>query len=56
MANVMIKCPVTNNYVPTGMDAEPESFQTMMGHGNESQCRDCGAMHGWDDVDTVLDN
>lgn len=47
MAMVMIKCPVKNIPVPTGMGMDKQTFDSMQMSGNTFKCPACGQMHTW---------
>jgi hypothetical protein len=56
MANLMMKCPVKNTYVPTGVGMDAISYQSSKLSNNTSDCSACGGSHVWGEVETMLDN
>jgi hypothetical protein len=55
MARVMIRCPVTGNPVPTGMNVTSLDGVTMRDNvlGN---CPECGRDHVWSGEDAFLED
>lgn len=53
---VLMKCPSTGKFVPTGIYSDVASFQELSASGNQTQCSACGQMHTWGDNEIVLDN
>jgi hypothetical protein len=47
MGRIMIKCPVKNVPVPTGMAMGKQAFDSSMFVNNTSSCPACGGMHTW---------
>jgi hypothetical protein len=47
MAQVEIRCPSTGEMVPTGMDMDPATFESVLMTDNSLQCPACGEMHIW---------
>lgn len=57
MANqVLIKCPETNSFVPTGVTMSSGAYQSGEMSDNQSSCSSCGGTHVWGEVETVLEN
>lgn len=55
MAQVVIKCPRTGKWVPTGIDMDAASFAGANMSGNSfGPCPACGASHTWDKKDAKL--
>ncbi len=47
MPMLMIVCPRTGKYVPTGIAMDLVSFQNSSFSGNSIQCPHCGEHHVW---------
>lgn len=47
MSMLKIKCPTTGKLVPTGMDIDENSFESMQMSGNQMRCEACGNTHTW---------
>lgn len=56
MSDVLMKCPVTGSYVPTGVGMDAASYQSSKMSDNTSDCSACGGAHVWGEVETVLGN
>jgi endogenous inhibitor of DNA gyrase (YacG/DUF329 family) len=47
MSIVMIKCPQTGNAVSTGIEIEPDSFNSLPDISAHMRCSACGDQHIW---------
>jgi hypothetical protein len=57
VAEVMIKCPKTGNFVPTGIVMDAISYQgSSMSNNSFAPCPECGRAHRWSDTETMLAN
>jgi hypothetical protein len=56
VAPVVVRCPTTDEFFPTGVAADPASFNSATFENNTSQCPHCGRMHRWGDSEISLDN
>lgn len=57
VAEVMIKCPSTGKFVPTGMVMDAVSYQgSSMSDNSFAPCPECGRAHRWSDTETMLAN
>ncbi|WP_309076018.1 hypothetical protein [Paenarthrobacter sp.] len=56
LVDVIVRCPVTDKFFPTGITAVPESFISSQLEGNSSRCPLCGQTHRWGDSEVALDN
>lgn len=56
VAQVIVRCPETDKFFPTGVACDPSSFSTATFENNSSQCSYCGKMHRWGDSEIALDN
>jgi hypothetical protein len=54
MADVMIKCPVTNDEICTGIEADQRSFKNSLFQNASVVCDSCGQVHGWSKKDAFL--
>lgn len=55
-AKVIVRCPNTDKFFPTGVEIDPQSFDTATFSDNTSKCPHCGQMHRWGDSEIALDN
>jgi hypothetical protein len=58
MPRVMIKCPNTNKFVPTGFALDKASFENpsyILGN-NTVRCPACGKDHTWSKADAILED
>jgi hypothetical protein len=51
---ILIKCPVTQEPLPTNMSMEIESFELSDLSRNSTSCAHCGGIHVWDKKDAHL--
>jgi hypothetical protein len=56
VARVMIRCPQTQEPIPTGMSMDEQSFESATLSQNSVQCPQCGQMHTWDKEDAWLED
>lgn len=56
VANVVVRCPKTDRFFPTGVATDPRSFESGTFSDNSTQCPLCGEMHRWGDSEIALDN
>lgn len=59
MANIVLKCPNTKKWVPTGFGAASQAqFQSTSYVNCSFNCSACGKMHSWSsgDPDVQLDS
>ena len=55
MSMLMIKCPETGRWVPTGYSAaDQKDFETKEYPVNKFLCRECGWSHTWTRTDVLL--
>ncbi|MET4208633.1 hypothetical protein ABIB95_003450 [Bradyrhizobium sp. LA2.1] len=47
MGMVMIKCPETGRAIPTGINADQDSFRSSTVFFARSFCANCGTAHEW---------
>ena len=48
MAQIMIKCPLSNHAIPTGMDVESDAeFNGLVDVAYHVDCPSCGFNHAW---------
>jgi hypothetical protein len=55
MPMILIKCPVTQEPLPTNMSMEGESFELSDLSRNSTSCPHCGGIHIWDKKDAWLE-
>lgn len=55
MPAVMIRCPRTDQPVPTGIDIDAEEFPLADLNGQSFVCSACGERHVWNKSDAFLD-
>jgi hypothetical protein len=55
MPMILIKCPVTQEPLPTNMSMERESFELADLSKNSTSCPHCGGIHIWDKKDAWLE-
>ena len=55
MAQIMIKCPATQQSISTGMAMDPGTFAVVTLSRNSVQCPRCGQTHTWDKKDAYLE-
>ena len=55
MPAVMIRCPRTDQPVPTGIDIDAEEFPIADLNGKSFVCSACGERHVWNKSDAFLD-
>jgi hypothetical protein len=55
-ANVIVRCPFTDKFFPTGVAIDPRSFDSATFENNTTQCPHCRQMHTWGDSEIALDN
>jgi hypothetical protein len=55
MPMILIKCPVTQEPLPTNMSMERESFELSDLSRNSTSCPHCGGIHIWDKKDAWLE-
>lgn len=56
MGAIMIRCPVTDELVPVGIDTDRDTFQTLPNvQAAPIQCPACGGRHTWSKKDAFLD-
>lgn len=53
---LLMKCPATNTFVPTGVAMDAASYQLSKLSDNSSDCSACGRHHVWGETETALDN
>lgn len=56
MPNILMKCPKTNMYAPTGVSAEADAYRTGTFRNMITECQQCGQMHAWRETEVVLDS
>ena len=54
MGMLMIKCPSTGKYVPTGIVMDRSSFETCRLENNAVHCPECSEVHTWGSADARL--
>jgi hypothetical protein len=54
MADVMIKCPVTDQEICTGIEADQRSFKNSLFQDRTVVCVSCGQIHKWSKRDAFL--
>jgi hypothetical protein len=55
LPRVMIRCRVTGQAVPTGLTAEPTTWDARSIGLNRVACPDCKQFHAWSKRDAVLE-
>lgn len=55
MARVMIRCRVSDQLVPTGLQSHPEEWDARWLGTNRVVCASCKETHAWDKADAVLE-
>jgi hypothetical protein len=56
VASVVVRCPTTDKFFPTGVASDPASFSTATFENNATRCPYCGMMHRWGDSEIALNN
>lgn len=56
VAAVVMRCPASNKFFPTGLAMDVVSFNSSTMADNQSRCPHCGRMHRWGDSEVALDN
>jgi endogenous inhibitor of DNA gyrase (YacG/DUF329 family) len=56
MAMVMIKCPRSGKAVPTGMDLDPDAFDSSEFGDLALECPECPEIHPWSKEDAFLED
>ena len=51
MGQLMIKCPITGELVPTGITMDKTSFESSTFANNSIKCPSCGKIHTWSKKD-----
>jgi hypothetical protein len=46
-SEVVVKCPVTGNVIPIGMELTESAFKRATLYGNSFTCSACGQVHAW---------
>ncbi|QRQ79096.1 hypothetical protein [Glutamicibacter protophormiae] len=54
--DVVVRCPETDNFFPTGVACDAGSFNSGSFENNRTQCPHCGKMHRWGDSEIALAN
>jgi hypothetical protein len=54
MAVVMIRCPVTGDEIPTGIEADEVSFTSAIFENKRIKCASCDQWHSWSKGDAFL--
>jgi hypothetical protein len=54
MADVMIKCPLTDDEISTGIEADRRSFKNSLFQNKSVACPSCGQKHSWSKKDAFL--
>jgi hypothetical protein len=54
MGQVVIECPKTGQWIPTGIDMPRESFEASSFDNNTIQCSACGESHTWSKADAKV--
>lgn len=56
-ASVMVRCPATDKFFPTGVASTPASFNASTFENNvTAPCPHCGGAHRWGDSEIALGN
>jgi hypothetical protein len=56
LLQVMIRCPVTGRAIPTGLMADPASWNTRPIGLNRVSCPECKQTHAWSKSDAYLED
>lgn len=54
-SRVMIRCPVTGRAIPTGLTADPATWQSRPIGLNRVSCPECKQVHAWTKGDAHLE-
>ena len=54
-SRVMIRCPVTGRAIPTGLTADPATWQSRPIGLNRVSCAECKQVHAWSKGDAHLE-
>ncbi len=55
MARIVIRCRTTGHVVPTGLEADPQSWAERQLGDNRALCPACKVTHAWSKADAWLD-
>lgn len=56
MGAIMIRCPVTNELIPVGIDTDQDSFRALPDvEARPVRCPACGGQHSWSKKDAILE-
>lgn len=55
-AQIVVRCPATDKFFPTGVSTDPASFLAVEFENNSTPCPRCGEMHRWGDSEIALSN
>jgi len=56
MGAIMIRCPVTDELIPVGIDTDQDSFQALPNvEAAPVRCPACGGLHVWSKRDAILE-
>ena len=56
MARVMIRCPMTDRLVPTGLESDGgPSFRRRLPSSDTTQCPECRRSHAWHRGEAIIE-
>jgi hypothetical protein len=51
----MLRCPVTGRAMPTGVEADPATYESLGLENNSTVCPHCGETHLWSKKNVYFD-